>query len=135
MHGTAHSKIHWEFTAGGAMNKSVYVTVTSEQVRKSFLKAFGEVILAEHLNGGHVPCDVLPEDVGRRIYLFQPHKIAIESAEQQRQREAFFTIHYLCQLLDWIVRSARPEGPFALGGPGSSEVETPWFGSLVQLEE
>jgi hypothetical protein len=117
------------------MNSPVYITITPEHVGKSLVKAFGEVIFAEHLNGECRPCEFLAEDVGRRIYLFQPYQIVIESGEQQRRREAFFTVHYLCQLLDWTVWSARPGGPFALGEPGLRGVVTPWFESLIRLEE
>jgi hypothetical protein len=106
------------------MNSPVYITITPEHVGKSFVKAFGEVIFAEHLNGGCCPCEFLAEDVGRRIYLLQPYQIVIEPGEQERRREAFFTVHYLCQLLDLTVLSATPIRSLRFGSTRVEECDS-----------
>jgi len=116
------------------MYRPVYITVTAEHIGKSHLKAFGEVILAERFSGEYFPRDFVPDDVGRRVYLFPPHQILIEPAEQQRRREAFFTIDYLCQLYGLTVWASNPTGPFALGILGMGAA-TPWFESSNRLEE
>jgi hypothetical protein len=130
----ASSKVHLRSAVGGAVNNPVFLTVTHQDIGKSYLRAFGEVILAERLSGEYCPRDFLPDDVGRRIYFFPPDQIAIEPVEQQLRREAFFAIHYLCQLLGWTVWASTSSGPFALGEPGLKNV-TPWYESLIQLEE
>ena len=116
------------------MSKPVYLTVAPEDVGKTCLKAFGQVILAESLSGELLPRDFVPDDIGRRIYLFPPDQILIEPAEQQRRREAFFTVDYLCNLHGLTVWARSAKGPFAMGNLGCGTA-TPWFGTLNELEE
>jgi hypothetical protein len=116
------------------MNKPVFITITPELVGKFCLKVFGEVIFPAHLGAAH-PCEFLADDVGRRIYLFQPHMIVIEPDEEKQRREALPTIREFCQLRDWTVWPAEPDGPFALSELRLGGAVTPWFESLIQLEE
>ncbi len=116
------------------MYRPVYITVTAEHIGKNHIEAFGEVILAEQFSGEYCPRDFVQDDVGRRVYLFPPHQISIEPADQQRRREAFFTVYFLCELHGLTVWLRSAKGPFAMGNLGCGTA-TPWFERLSQLEE
>lgn len=117
------------------MTKPVFITITPGLAGKARIQVFGKYFFV-----GETPDDpriggLLPEDVGRRIYLTEQNDLVIGPEETRRKRDTYPMIAELRDSLRVAVLYDKDDGTYALGEPRLEGAMTPWFESEAELEE
>ncbi len=117
------------------MTKPVFITVTSDLVGKPWIQVFGKYFFAGGFAGESRIGGLLPEDVGRRVYLSGQNDIVMESDETRRKRDRYPMIAELRDLPNYALLHDVDYDTYALGEPRLGGAMTPWFESEAALEE
>jgi hypothetical protein len=117
------------------MTKPVFITIIPDLVGKPWIQVFGKYLFVGEIPGDPRMGGLLPEDVGRRIYLTEQTDLVIEPEETRQKRDMYPMIAELRDSLSVAVLHDEDDDTYALGEPRLGGAMTPWFESEAELEE
>jgi hypothetical protein len=117
------------------MTKPVFITITHDHIGKLFIKVLGQLAYVRLIAGESRAEGLLPEDVGRRIYLSRQDDLVMEPDETRRKRDTYPRIAELRDLLGVSLLYDEEDDTYAVGDPRFGPAMTPWLESEADLEE
>lgn len=117
------------------MTKPVFITITPDLVGKPWIEVLGKWCCVGAIAGESRMGGLLPEDVGRRIYLSRQNDLVMEPDETRRLRDTYPRIAELRDLLGVGMLYDEEDDTYAVGDPRFGPAMTPWLESEADLEE